>query len=110
MTSINRKIADMKAWVNSQGSKVSTPKTMTLPSRSMKAIASEPGEFKHHPWQFRLDQFVYCRATGNTPLAVIGGFLDGRLNFPHYRLRDQEGTEMCAPQVALSARPFEADR
>ena len=110
MSSINKKIAEMKSWVNSKGLQVSTRGTMTLPSRTRKAIAPEPGDFKHHPWQFRLDQFVYCRATGNIPLAVIGGFLDGRLNFPHYRLRDQEGSEMCAPQVALSAKPFEADR
>ena len=110
MKSINKKIADMKEWVNSTGSKIANPKTMTLPSRSKKRIAPEPGEFKHHPWQFRLDQIVYCRATGNTPLSVIGGFLDGRLNFPHYRLRDLEGTEMSAPQVSLSAKPFEADR
>jgi len=110
MPSINKRIAEMKEWVNAEGSKVSTPRTMAMPSRARKPVAAAPGDFKHHPWQFRLEQIVYCRATGNTPLSVTGGFFDGRLNFPHYRLRDLEGTEMSAPQVALSARPFDTDR
>lgn len=109
---ISRKILDMKAFVNSESSGYSSTRTIHRPpSRPVpQAKASAPGDFKHYPWKFRLDQTVYCRAFGNTPLYVVGGFFDGRLKFPHYNLRDGEGNEVVVPQVAVSGTPFEAGR
>lgn len=112
MTPISRKILDMKKWVANESQGYSSARSMPRPvSRPLpQAKASAPGEFKQYPWKFRLDQTVYVRAFGDTPLYVVGGFLDGRLNFPHYMLKDSEGNEVAVPQVAVSGNPFGADR
>ena len=103
---------DMKKWVANESQGYNSARSIHRPaSRPVpQAKASTPGEFKQHPWKFRLDQTVYCRAFGNTPLYVVGGFFDGRLKFPHYQLRDGEGNEVVVPQVAVSGTPFEGDR
>ena len=112
MTPISRKILDMKKWVANESRGYSSARSMPRPASRpvQQAKASAPGEFKQYPWKFRLDQTVYVRAFGNTPLYVVGGFFEGRLNFPHYKLKDSEGNEVAVPQVAVSGTPFEADR
>ena len=113
MKPIARQILEMKAFVNNENSSgYSSARSVHRPAPrpAPQAKAPAPGDFKQHPWKFRLDQPVYCRAYGNTPLFVVGGFFAGRLKFPHYVLRDSERNEVVVPQVSVSGSPFDSDR
>ena len=67
-----------------------------------------PSFDRQNPWQFSLNQLVYCWGfSGGMSVQIVDRHIEGPYGAPHYSVKTFSGEVWKVPQLHLSTTPIE---